>query len=200
MGRTIKRYVDIANANNTDSSSEVASGGDKSRLILLHGNVTESSIQQVIVQLLQYADQSPKPINLVISTYGGEIYEMFSLYDVMKFLPCPVHTLALGKVMSAGVLLLAAGTKGKRFVGRSSKIMIHAMSGWLGGSVMDIVTTADEMAKEQEQLVQALLTETSMKESELRQMMKAGDNYVSPAQAVTYGIVDRIIGDRKLGE
>src|SRR4051812_38599097 len=79
------------------------------RIVYLSGEVNEHTIANVIVQLLSMANQSNKPIHLVVSTYGGSVDEMFSLYDAIKFLPCPVHTIGLGKIMSAGVLLLASG-------------------------------------------------------------------------------------------
>src|SRR5271166_4169287 len=102
---------------------------DNSRMVFLHGEVSENAIAQVIAQMLHLAHVGNEPIHLILSTYGGSIDEMFSLYDTIKFLPCPVHTVALGKVMSAGVLLLAAGVKGKRMIGASARVMIHPVSG-----------------------------------------------------------------------
>jgi ATP-dependent Clp endopeptidase proteolytic subunit ClpP len=109
--------------------SQLLSGGgnDSSRIIFLHGEVTEGMIANVIAQMLHLATVNTKPIYLVVSTYGGAMHEMFSLYDCINFLPCPVHTVGLGKVMSAGVLLLAAGAKGKRLIGATASIMMHPM-------------------------------------------------------------------------
>jgi ATP-dependent Clp protease protease subunit len=121
---------------------------------------------------------------------------MFSLYDTIKFLPCPVHTIALGKVMSAGVLLLASGVKGKRMIGKSARIMIHPISGGVIGNVFEAMNEMKEFARLQELMTSALLSETTMKKEEIDDLMKAGhDCFLTPEQAVKLGIVDRVIGE-----
>lgn len=172
------------------------SNGEVARIVVLNGEVNERSISHVIVQLLYLASLNQKPIHLVISTYGGSIDEMFSLYDTIKFLPCPVHTVGLGKVMSAGVLLLASGEKGKRMIGRSSRVMIHPISGGTGGNVFEQMAGVKEMERLQQLLVSALEGETKLKAAQIEKIMKAGhDFYLTPAQAIEYGIVDKLAGD-----
>jgi ATP-dependent Clp protease protease subunit len=169
---------------------------DNVRIVVLHGDVNEHTISHVIVQLLQLANQNHKPIHLVISTYGGSVDEMFSLYDTIKFLPCPVHTIAMGKVMSAGVLLLASGVKGKRLIGRSARIMIHPISGGVFGNVFEAVNEVKEHERLQTLMTDALLRETKMSREEIEKIMKAGhDCYITPDQAIKMGIVDGFIGD-----
>lgn len=169
---------------------------DNVRIVVLHGDVNEHTISHVIVQLLQLANQNHKPIHLVISTYGGSVDEMFSLYDTIKFLPCPVHTIALGKVMSAGVLLLASGVKGKRFIGRSARIMIHPISGGVYGNVFEAMNEVKEHERLQKLMADALLKETKMTVDEIDKIMKAGhDCYLTPEEAIKMGIVDGFIGD-----
>ena len=174
-----------------------ASHAADDRLVVLHGEVNEHTISNVIVQLLHLANQNHRPIHLVISTYGGSVDEMFSLYDTIKFLPCPVHTIALGKVMSAGVLLLASGVKGKRMIGRSARIMIHPISGGVLGNVFEAMNEMKEFERLQDLMVSALMTETKMKREDIDKLMKAGhDFFLTPEQAVKMGIVDKIIGDQ----
>ena len=169
---------------------------DNVRIVVLHGDVNEHTISHVIVQLLQLANQNHKPIHLVISTYGGSVDEMFSLYDTIKFLPCPVHTIAMGKVMSAGVLLLASGVKGKRMIGRSARIMIHPISGGVFGNVFEAVNEVKEHERLQTLMTDALLRETRMSREEIEKIMKAGhDCYITPEQAIKMGIVDGFIGE-----
>ncbi len=201
MGRSIKVAPENS-ANKSNNHEEIiqvlnVSQGADSRLVVLHGEVNEASICNVIVQLLQLANQNHKPIHLVISTYGGSVDEMFSLYDTIKFLPCPVHTIALGKVMSAGVLLLASGVKGKRMIGRSARIMIHPISGGLIGNVFEAMNEMKEFERLQDLMTNALLSETTMKKEEIDKLMKAGhDCFLTPEQAIKMGIVDKIIGDK----
>lgn len=170
--------------------------GDTARIVVLSGDVNEQSITLVVAQLLHLASQNNKPIHLVISTYGGSVDEMFTLYDTIKFLPCPVHTIALGKVMSAGVLLLASGAKGHRMIGRSARLMVHPISGGAGGNIFEVINDTKEMKRQQSQMIEAFVKETGCKKHELEKIMKSGhDVYLLPEEAIRLGIVDKIIGD-----
>ena len=196
MGRPINIYN--GKSNGADDVYYVSQpSATEDRLVVLHGEVNEHSISNVIVQLLHLANQNHRPIHLVISTYGGSVDEMFSLYDTIKFLPCPVHTIALGKVMSAGVLLLASGVKGKRMIGSSARIMIHPISGGVLGNVFEAMNEMKEFERLQTLMVSALINETHMKKEEIDKLMKAGhDFFLTPQQAVKVGIVDKIIGNK----
>ena len=198
MGRPTNKIESRSGKNNTEESVTVAAvqpdGGQ--RIVVLHGDVNEVSISLVVAQLLHLASQNHKPIHLVISTYGGSVDEMFTLYDTIKFLPCPVHTIALGKVMSAGVLLLATGAKGKRMIGKNARVMIHPISGGVGGNVFEVMNESKEHKRMQDQMVDAIVRETKATKSQIEKIMKSGhDFYLLPEQAVSMGIVDKIIGD-----
>jgi ATP-dependent Clp protease, protease subunit len=202
MGRSISASAhkeQNSSRNNSEESVYIQSvqAGDSSRLVVLHGDVNEASISLVVAQLLHLAGQNHKPIHLVISTYGGSVDEMFTLYDTIKFLPCPVHTIALGKVMSAGVLLLASGTKGKRMIGRNARIMIHPVSGGASGNVFEVINDSKEHKRLQEQMVSAIVKETKVSKEKIEEIMKTGhDVYLLPEEAIKMGIVDKIIGDK----
>jgi ATP-dependent Clp protease protease subunit len=198
MGRPVNVYSKGKSSGLDDVYYVSQPAGADDRLVVLHGEVNEHSISNVIVQLLHLANQNHRPIHLVISTYGGSVDEMFSLYDTIKFLPCPVHTIALGKVMSAGVLLLASGVKGKRMIGSSARIMIHPISGGVLGNVFEAMNEMKEFERLQSLMVSALMNETKMKKEEIDKLMKAGhDFFLTPEQAIQMGIVDKIIGDKK---
>lgn len=198
MGRPVNVYSKSKSNGQDDVYYVSQPAGADDRLVILHGEVNEHSISNVIVQLLHLANQNHKPIHLVISTYGGSVDEMFSLYDTIKFLPCPVHTIALGKVMSAGVLLLASGVKGKRMIGGSARIMIHPVSGGVLGNVFEAMNEMKEFERLQDLMVSALIKETKMKKEEIDKLMKAGhDFFLTPERAIQVGIVDKIIGDKK---
>lgn len=204
MGRST--FVATSNKNNSGTSNcsncgggeSIVVGGQQSedpRIVVLHGDVNEHTISSVIAQLLFLASQNRKPISLVVSTYGGSVDEMFSLYDTIKVLPCQVHTIALGKVMSAGVLLLAAGTKGKRLVGRNARIMMHPVSGGMEGNIFEIEHETAEHRRIHDLMVSALLDETKMSKEEVEKIMRAGyDYYITAEQAIQLGIVDKMIG------
>lgn len=169
--------------------------GEDSRIVVLYGGVSEQSISAVIYQLIYLANQNHKPIHLVVSTYGGSVDEMFSLYDTIKFLPCPVHTIALGKVMSAGVLLLASGVKGKRLIGSSARLMMHPISGGFYGNVFESMSETVEFKRLQDLMVSSLQKESGMNKEQIEKIMKSGhDFYVTPEEAIKLGIVDKVIG------
>lgn len=201
MGRKARSDSDRQTGKNESFDGGMAIGlgvSDASRIVVLHGEINEAMIATIIAQLFHLASINLKPIHLVISTYGGSVDEMFALYDTIKFLPCPVHTIALGKVMSAGVLLLASGTKGKRMIGRSSRIMIHPVIGTTSGNVFEVVGDTNEHVQLQEQMVAAISRETKTPKSELEKIMKTGhDVYLRPTRAIQLGIADVIIGDRQ---
>ena len=176
---------------------QIHSRSNADRILYLSGDVTEFSISTIISEMLTLANESPtKPIYLVISTYGGSVDEMFSLYDTMKFLPCPVYTIGLGKVMSAGVLLLSSSKKGKRMIGRNARVMMHPISGGAYGTIFDVIHESKEFMRLQNLMVSCLEKETKMTKEKIEEIMKSGnDFYLDPDQAVEFGIVDSIIGE-----
>lgn len=164
------------------------------RIVFLSGDVNEHSITQVQAQLITLANISNLPIHMVVSTYGGSVDEMFSLYDTLNFIKTPVHTIGLGKVMSAGVLLLAAGQKGKRLIGKHARIMIHPISGGSGGNVFEMRNDVQEQERLQDLMADALLRETKMKRHELEKIMKVGHEcFLTANDAVRLGIADNLI-------
>lgn len=200
MGRSTSKLELVSrHAANGDSPEQyvVADQWTNARIVVLAGDVNEHSIAGVIVQLLHLANLNHKPITLVVSTYGGSVDEMFGLYDTIKFLPCPIHTVALGKVMSAGVLLLAAGTKGKRMIGNSARLMIHPVSGGAHGTVFEVLNESKEHKRIHDLMIEALRRETKMSAEQIEGVMKSGhDVYVTPAEAIAFGIVDKIVGEK----
>jgi ATP-dependent Clp protease protease subunit len=164
------------------------------RVIYLSGEVSEQLISGVISQLMIFASQSDDPISLVLSTYGGSVDEMFSLYDVVSSLTCPVHTIGLGKIMSAGVLLLAMGKKGKRLIGPSSRVMIHSISSFVYGNIFDVLNTTKEMKRQQKMMFNALLQETKMTKKQLEDIFNSKtDTYLTAQEAIKLGIADKLI-------
>ena len=121
---------------------------------------------------------------------------MFAIYDMMRSTRnnYEVATLGLGKVMSAGVLLLSAGTKGKRRIGENCRVMIHAVNGGHAGTVHQIENDFAEMKKAQRQYIKALVSETKMTKKVIKKLFKRKvDVYLDAYQAVAYGIADEVI-------
>lgn len=159
-------------------------------LQLLHDKICAEMQQQ------EDPDSPCDPIELLISTEGGHVQDMFSIYDCMRSVrkDCDIETLGVGKVMSAGILLLAGGTPGKRKVGANCRLMMHSVQGGHFGSIKELETDIREVRWYQNQLTKALLAETKIDPKELRSIFrKKTDTYFDAEQAVAWGIADEIV-------
>ena len=139
--------------------------------------------------------ESVMPITLIISTPGGNADDMFAIYDIMRSIrdEVPIHTRGVGKVMSAGVVLLAAGTKGERSLGANCRIMLHSVIGGHVGPIHQLDTEMEEIRNIQTQYITVLAEETKMTKRYLRSLMKKKVNvYLSATEAVELGVADKI--------
>jgi len=136
-----------------------------------------------------------EPFEIMISTYGGSAAEMFGVYDTMRRIQedCPIHTCGIGKVMSAGVLLLAAGTKGHRRIGANCRVMVHDIRGGAGGDVSDIENEFNEIKWTQDKYIELLANETDMTKNYIKKLLnKKVNSYFSAKEAVELGIADEV--------
>jgi len=165
-------------------------------LIKLYGTVNEDRCEEVIDQMLRYIYTGGDLIQFMISTHGGLVSEMFSVYDIMRVAreDAVITTLGLGKVMSAGVLLLAAGTKGYRQIGANCQIMIHSLKAEQGGYISTMSNDLDHLKSLEERYIKALSKETNMSKRYIRKLFnKKLDVFLTAEEAVDLGIADEII-------
>ncbi len=173
------------------------------RIVGLFSDVHEEKIAEVVHSML-YLDETnklskpekQKPIKFYISTYGGSADDMFALYDIMRNVKetSEIHTIGLGKVMSAGVLLLASGTKGKRKIGKNCRVMIHSVMGGNHGSLHNMMNELEAIEDLQDMYCDALIAETKMTRAKLKKMIERKVNvYLSADEAIEMGIADIII-------
>ena len=145
---------------------------------------------------LQKDPEKKKPIEFYLSTYGGSADDMFALYDIMRGIrqTSEIHTLGLGKVMSAGVLLLAGGTKGKRRIAKNCRVMIHSVAAGNAGALHDLTNELEAIQDLQDMYTSCLATETNMTEGDIKEMLNRNVNvYLSATEAVQLGIADIIV-------
>ena len=138
---------------------------------------------------------SYSPFEFIISTLGGNAQEMFGLHDLMRVIrdKCDIHTVGLGKVFSAGTLLLASGTKGKRRIGKNCRVMIHAVLGGNHGSLHNLENEMDEIRWTQDRYIEAMVEETNMSKAHLKKILNRKVNaYFTAEEAVELGIADII--------
>ena len=137
-----------------------------------------------------------KPFEVIISTNGGNADEMFAIYDTMRWIrnSVDIETFGLGKVMSAGTLLLASGTKGKRKIGKHCRVMIHSVIGGSVGPMHQLDNEMKEVKAIQESYIKAICDETNLTERKLRSLLKKKVNiYLTAEEAVEHGFADIIV-------
>ena len=171
------------------------------RLISLYGDVDEEKCLEVIQAMRVLAAMKKKSseensgFEFLISTLGGTASDMFAIYDTMRMVKedCDVVTRGLGKVMSAGVLLLAAGTKGKRLIGENCRLMLHSVVSGHIGELHNLENELEEVQWTQEQYIKALADETDMTEKYIKNLLNRKINvYLTAVEAVEYGIADEV--------
>ena len=161
--------------------------------------IAEISHALLYLNELNAMESDPKkqrPILFYLSTYGGNADDMFALYDLMRVVrrETEIHTVGLGKVMSAGVLILAAGTKGRRYIGKNCRVMIHSVMGGNAGSLHNMLNEMDAIENLQQMYIDCLVSETKLTETKIKKMLERKVNiYLSAEEAVEYGIADHIV-------
>jgi len=172
----------------------------KDRIIILGTVVTDDVANLIVAQMLFLESDSPdKDIHLYINSPGGSVSSGLAVYDIMQFVKCDISTVCIGMAASMGSLLLTAGTKGKRFIMPHSRVMIHQpliSGGGISGQASDIEIQAREMIKTKDKLTEIYHKHTGQKQDALNKAMDR-DNYLSPQEAVDFGIADKIIEFRK---
>jgi len=185
------------------------------RTINLYGDITEQKGADVVAALLYLENTSHSPmmedptdleatpiivarsIAMMISTHGGVASDMFSILDIMDMVKertCDIETFGIGKVMSAGVPILAAGTKGKRKVGHNCRIMLHNVMAGTGGTIFSMENELEEIKWVQERYIETLASYTKLTPSKIKKLLKTQkDVYISAEEAIKMGIADEIV-------
>ena len=187
--RTINLYGDIVEQKASEVVSALLYLEGNSHTILPIPEEEESKKQEEVVVA--------RSISLIISTHGGVASDMFSILDIMDMIKertCDIETFGIGKVMSAGVPILAAGTKGRRKVGRNCRIMLHNVLAGTGGTITSMENELEEIKWVQERYIECLANYTKLTKSKIKRLLKTQkDVYISAEEAIKMGIADEII-------
>ena len=168
------------------------------RIIFLGEEINSVSANLVVAQLLHLESQdAEKDISLYINSPGGEVYSGLAILDTMNFIKPQVSTICVGMAASMAAVLLSAGAKGKRFCLPHSEVMIHQPSGGAQGQQTEIEIVAEEIKKTRRELNQ-ILSDASGQPIEKVQADTERDNYLTAAEALDYGLIDRIVTSRDL--
>jgi ATP-dependent Clp protease protease subunit len=164
----------------------------KDRIVFIGTEINDQVANTVIAQLLFLRAEDPKKdINIYINSPGGYITAGLAIYDTMRFMGYDINTYCLGQAASMAALLLAAGTKGKRFALPNSRIMIHQPSGGVGGTSSDIALQAKEILELKKMCAQIM---ADLSDQPLAKIMEDSerDFFMNPDQAVAYGFIDKV--------
>ena len=165
----------------------------KDRIIFLSGEVEDNMANTIVAQMLFLEAEDPdKDIYLYINSPGGVVTAGMALYDTMQYIKPDVSTICIGQAASMGSLLLTAGAKGKRFALPNARIMIHQPLGGARGQSTDVQIQAKELLRIR-QMLNEILSQRTGKSMEQIEADTERDNFMSAAEAVEYGLVDKVI-------
>ena len=185
-------YV-IEDTGRGERSMDIYSRLLKDRIIFIGTGIDDQVANAVVAQLLFLRMEDPKKdISIFINSPGGYITSGLAILDTMRFLGCDVKTYCIGQASSMAAVILAAGTKGKRYVLPNSRVMIHQPEGGVIGTSLDIHIQAQEIVKMKQRL-SSILADCVGKDAETITKDSDRDFFMSAEEAVTYGIVDEVI-------
>jgi ATP-dependent Clp protease protease subunit len=168
----------------------------KERLIFIVGPVDDYMANVVVAQLLFLESENPdKDISLYINSPGGVVSSGLAIYDTMQFIKPDVSTICIGQAASMGAVLLAGGTKGKRYALPHSRIMIHQPLGGFQGQAADLEIHAREMLETRDRLNKILARHTGQSVEKIKTDTDR-DNFMDGAEAIAYGLIDRMLEKR----
>lgn len=168
----------------------------KDRIIMLEGPIVEHSASILCSQLLFLESQdSKKDITIYINSPGGLVTAGMAIYDTMQYITCDVRTVVMGQACSMGSLLASAGTKGKRLMLPHARHMIHQPLGGASGQATDVEIQAKELLRWKDELIAVYERHTGQSKEKLRADMER-DNFMTPDQAVAYGLADKVESQR----
>lgn len=169
----------------------------RERIIFLNGEVNDTVSALVCAQLLFLEAENPKkPINLYINSPGGVVTSGFAMYDTMRFIRAPVHTLCMGTARSMGSFLLMAGEPGERAALPNTSILIHQPSGGFQGQASDMLIHAEEILKTKQRMTRLYAEHCGRSYEDFERGMDR-DRFMTAEEALEWGLIDRILKVRE---
>ena len=169
----------------------------KERIIFLTGPIDDNVASLICAQLLYLESENPKKeISFYINSPGGIVWSGLAVYDTMQYISSKIMTICIGQAASAGSLLLSSGEKDMRFSLPNSRIMVHQPSGGFQGQVTDIEIQTEEFVKTKKRLNEIYTKHTGKNLKEIESIMER-DKFFSPEEAIHFGLIDKIIKNRK---
>ena len=192
-------YV-VEQTGNGERSYDIFSRLLKDRIIFVDGEITDATADLAVAQILFLESQDPeKDISLYINSPGGSVTAGLAIYDTMQYVRCDIQTICLGQAASMGAVLLAGGTKGKRYALPSSRVMIHQPWGGAQGQATDISIQAKEIIRLKRLTIEYFAEKTGKDIETIAKDMER-DFYMSAEESREYGIVDTVMKRKGTGK
>lgn len=168
----------------------------RERIVFLNGEVNDTVSALVCAQLLFLESENPnKPIHLYINSPGGVVTSGFAMYDTMQYIKCPVHTLCAGTARSMGSFLLMAGEPGERTALPNANLHVHQPLGGFQGQASDILIHAEEMQQTKRRIIRLYAEHCGRSYEEVERTLDR-DRFMTPEEAVEWGLIDRVLRER----
>lgn len=186
----------IEQTNRGERSYDIYSRLLEDRIIFLSDEINDQTANLIIAQLIYLEGKDPdKDIMMYINSPGGSVVSGMAIYDTMNYIKCDVSTICVGMAASMAAVLLASGTKGKRFALPNSEIMIHQPLGGAQGQASDVAIHAEHILKTKKKLTK-ILSDKSGQPIEVIEKDTDRDNFMSANEALKYGLIDKIFDKR----
>lgn len=186
----------IEQTNRGERSYDIYSRLLEDRIVFISGEINDATANLAIAQLIYLEGKDPdKDIMMYINSPGGSVSAGMAIFDTMNYIKCDVNTICVGMAASMGAVLLASGTKGKRFALPNSEIMIHQPLGGTQGQASDIAIHAEHILKTRKKLNKILSSATGQPIDQIEKDTDR-DNFMSASEAKNYGLIDKIFDKR----
>ena len=193
---TLVPYV-VEKTGNGERTYDIFSRLLKDRIVFIDGEINDVMADLVVAQILFLESENPeKDISIYINSPGGSVTAGLAIYDTMKYVKCDIQTICMGQAASMAAILLAAGTKGKRYALPSCRVMIHQPRGGVEGQESDISILAKEIIRLKKLSIEYLANDTGKKQDKVAEDIER-DFFMSAKEAMDYGIVDHVMPNRK---
>lgn len=187
----------IERTGNGERSYDLFSRLLKDRIIFIDGEINDATADLAVAQMLFLESENPdKDISIYINSPGGSVTAGLAIYDTMKYVKCDIQTICMGQAASMAAILLAGGTKGKRYALPSSRVMIHQPRGGAGGQESDVAIMAKEIIRLKKLSIEYLAKDTDKSVEKISEDIER-DFFMPALEAKEYGIIDHIMTSRK---
>lgn len=187
----------IERTGNGERSYDLFSRLLKDRIIFIDGEINDATADLAVAQMLFLESENPeKDISIYINSPGGSVTAGLAIYDTMKYVKCDIQTICMGQAASMAAILLAGGTKGKRYALPSSRVMIHQPRGGAGGQESDVAIMAKEIIRLKKLSIEYLAKDTEKSIERISEDIER-DFFMPALEAKEYGIIDHVMTSRK---